>query len=354
MITNKINLFSLWLISLMVCVIIIILIGGYTRISDSGLSITEWKPITGVLFPLSESSWSLEFGKYKLIDEFKLVNSLMTLDEFKFIYFWEWFHRFFARFIGIVFIIPLIYLAYNKLITKADIPYIVSIGLLGMMQAVIGWYMVKSGLVDRVDVSQYRLSFHLITAFLILGITFRFFIKKTISNKKVIIAKKEKNEAKFFLILLVLTFFQIFYGAYVSGTHSGLLYNTWPTYNQNMIPLNIFGKESLIANLFENGDFIIFFHRTFALALTLVLLAINYRVFTKIFLHRYRTIILILNILFLIQMLLGIFMTYLNIPWHLALLHQGNSIFIFMILVYLQSYMNFARAKPIKDLLVNK
>ena len=343
---NKINLFSIWLISLMICVAIIILIGGYTRISDSGLSITEWKPITGVLFPLSQSAWTLEFEKYKLIDEFKLINSLMTLNEFKFIYFWEWFHRFFARFIGIVFTIPLIYLVYKKLITKSDLPYIFTIGLLGMMQAVIGWYMVKSGLVDRVDVSQYRLSFHLITAFLILGVTLRFFVKKYILSNAVIISKEEKNEAKFFFLLLVLTFFQIFYGAYVSGTHSGLLYDTWPSYNENIIPVNIFGKDSLIANFFENGDFIIFFHRTFALVLTLVLLIINYRVFTKSFLYGYKKIILILDILFLIQILLGIFMTYLNIPWYLALLHQGNSIFIFIILAYLHSYINFARATP--------
>jgi cytochrome c oxidase assembly protein subunit 15 len=125
MISNKINLFSIWLISLILCVIAIILIGGYTRISDSGLSITEWKPITGVLFPLSQSAWEIEFDKYKLIDEFKLVNSLMTLEEFKFIYFWEWFHRFFARFIGLVFVIPLIYLVYKKLVIKSDLLYII-------------------------------------------------------------------------------------------------------------------------------------------------------------------------------------------------------------------------------------
>ncbi len=342
---NKINLFSIWLISLMLCVITIILIGGYTRISDSGLSITEWKPITGVLFPLSQNAWLQEFDKYKLIDEFKLVNSLMTLDEFKFIYFWEWFHRFFARFIGIVFTIPLAYLVCKKLIAKSDFPYIFCIGLLGMMQAVIGWYMVKSGLVDRVDVSQYRLSFHLITAFLILGVTLRFFVRTNMSNNNIVISKEEKNETKYFLLILVLTFFQIFYGAYVSGTHSGLLYNTWPSYNENIIPLNIFREDSVMANFFENGDFIIFFHRTFALVLTIVLLVINYRVFTKESLYHYRKIILILNILFLIQMLLGIFMTYLNIPWYLALFHQGNSIFIFIILVYLHSYLNFARAK---------
>ena len=345
MISNKINLFSIWLISLILCVIAIILIGGYTRISDSGLSITEWKPITGVLFPLSQSAWEIEFNKYKLIDEFKLVNSLMTLEEFKFIYFWEWFHRFFARFIGLVFVIPLIYLAYKRLVIKSDLLYIITIGLLGMMQAVIGWYMVKSGLVDRVDVSQYRLSFHLITAFLILGVTLRFYVKKNILNSNAFVSKEEKNENKFFLLLLVFTFFQIFYGAYVSGTHSGLLYNTWPSYNEHIIPINIFVKDSLLVNFFENGDFIIFFHRTFAGVLTIILIIINYRIFTKKFLFKYRTAILILDILFIIQMLLGIFMTYFNIPWHLALLHQGNSIFIFMSLVYLHSYLSFARAK---------
>ena len=345
MISNKINLFSIWLISLILCVIAIILIGGYTRISDSGLSITEWKPITGVLFPLSQSAWEIEFNKYKLIDEFRLVNSLMTLEEFKFIYFWEWFHRFFARFIGLVFVIPLIYLAYKKLVIKSDLLYIITIGLLGMMQAVIGWYMVKSGLVDRVDVSQYRLSFHLITAFLILGVTLRFYVKKNTLINNVFISKEEKNENKYFLLLLVFTFFQIFYGAYVSGTHSGLLYNTCPSYNEYIIPINIFEKDSLFANFFENGDFIIFFHRTFAVVLTVVLVIINCRIFTKEFLFKYRTVILILDILFIIQMLLGIFMTFLNIPWYLALLHQGNSIFIFMSLVYLHSYLNFARAK---------
>ena len=192
----------------------------------------------------------------------------MTLEEFKFIYFWEWFHRFFARFIGLVFVIPLIYLVYKKLVIKSDLLYIITIGLLGMMQAVIGWYMVKSGLVDRVDVSQYRLSFHLITAFLILGVTLRFYVKKNMLNSNVFVSKEEKNENKFFLLLLVFTFFQIFYGAYVSGTHSGLLYNTWPNYNENIIPINIFEKDSFLANFFENGDFIIFFHRTFAVAVS--------------------------------------------------------------------------------------
>ena len=150
----------------------IILIGGYTRISDSGLSITEWLPVSGILYPLSEAAWNIEFDKYKLIDEFMLINSSMTLQEFKVIYFWEWFHRAFARLIGAAYLIPLCFLLFYKKIDKKYYVNIISIGVLLFAQAVIGWYMVKSGLSERVDVSQYRLALHLTMAFIILGLTF--------------------------------------------------------------------------------------------------------------------------------------------------------------------------------------
>ena len=148
----KINLFSLWLLSLTLSICAIILIGGYTRISDSGLSITEWLPISGVLYPLNEAQWKVEFDKYQKIDEFMLINSAMVLSEFKVIYFWEWFHRFFARLIGILYLVPLIYLIIKKQIHKNYILRIFLIGFLLAAQAFIGWYMVKSGLVGRVDI----------------------------------------------------------------------------------------------------------------------------------------------------------------------------------------------------------
>ena len=169
----KINIFSIWLLSLIVSICAIILIGGYTRISDSGLSITEWLPVTGVMYPLNNFQWQVEFNKYQQIDEFMLVNSAMTLNEFKVIYFWEWFHRFFARLIGALYLIPLIYLLIKKKIHRIYQLRIFSIGFLLGVQAIIGWYMVKSGLVGRIDVSQYRLAMHLTMAFVILGITFQ-------------------------------------------------------------------------------------------------------------------------------------------------------------------------------------
>ena len=129
MMSNKINLFSIWLLILGVLVISIIIIGGYTRISDSGLSITEWEPISGILYPFSNQSWLNEFSKYKLTDEFKLINSNMTLVEFKFIYFWEWFHRFFARLIGVIFLIPLLFIIFKKQFPKQFTIHIFLIGL---------------------------------------------------------------------------------------------------------------------------------------------------------------------------------------------------------------------------------
>ena len=137
---SKINTFSIWLLTLMALVCAIILIGGYTRISDSGLSITEWLPVSGILYPLSEAAWNIEFDKYKLIDEFMLVNSSMTLQEFKVIYFWEWFHRAFARLIGAAYLIPLCFLLFYKKIEKKYYNNVIVIGVLLFTQAIIGWY----------------------------------------------------------------------------------------------------------------------------------------------------------------------------------------------------------------------
>ncbi|SVC24658.1 uncharacterized protein METZ01_LOCUS277512, partial [marine metagenome] len=146
MLLGKINSFSIWLIVLGLSIVSIILIGGYTRISDSGLSITEWLPVSGILYPMNEAAWEIEFNKYKMIDEFMLVNSSMTLLEFKYIYFWEWFHRTFARFIGLIYLIPLVYLIISKKILRRYFYNIFLIGLLLAIQAIVGWYMVKSGL----------------------------------------------------------------------------------------------------------------------------------------------------------------------------------------------------------------
>ena len=332
MLSSKINSFSIWLIILGLSVVSIILIGGYTRISDSGLSITEWLPVSGILYPISEASWEIEFNKYKMIDEFMLVNSSMSLSEFKYIYFWEWFHRAFARLIGLIYIIPLTYLIISKKIPRKYYYNVLLIGLLLSIQAIIGWYMVKSGLTGRVDVSQYRLSLHLTMAFIILGLIFYSLLKFIFHQKENEDLIKRNN---FILTLFVLIFFQIIYGAFVSGTDSGLLYNTWPFYNGNLIPGDLIIQNKYLYNIFENKQFIVFFHRTFAFILLLIIIYLNFLIFNKD--SKYETVILVasFDIVFLIQGGIGILMTLLNIPWYLALAHQGNSILLYLLSIYM-------------------
>ncbi len=333
---SKINTFSIWLMTLMALICAIILIGGYTRISDSGLSITEWLPVSGILYPLSETAWNIEFGKYKLIDEFMLVNSSMTLQEFKVIYFWEWFHRAFARFIGAVYLIPLCFLLFYKKIDRKYYINVIAIGVLLFVQAVIGWYMVKSGLSERVDVSQYRLALHLTMAFIILGLTFHtlvsYLLENNLIDKNSVFIKKYKS---LLIIIFIFICIQISYGAFVSGTHSGLIYNTWPLYNGNILPYTENTQIRWIINFFENGEYIIFIHRTFALIILLFLFYLNYSIITNRKISSYHSILIFFNITFVLQIVLGVSMTYLNIPWHLALLHQGNSILVFLLSLFM-------------------
>ena len=322
--------------ALMTLICGIILIGGYTRISDSGLSITEWLPVSGILYPVAETAWNIEFDKYKLIDEFMLVNSSMTLQEFKVIYFWEWFHRAFARFIGAAYLIPLCFLLFYKKIDKNYYSNVIAIGILLFAQAVIGWYMVKSGLSERVDVSQYRLALHLTMAFIILGLIFHTLISYLFENNLIdgnsVFIKKYKS---LLIIIFIFISFQISYGAFVSGTHSGLIYNTWPLYNGNILPYTENTQIRWIINFFENGEYIIFIHRTFAMIILLFLLYLNYAIIMNRTISSYYSIIIFFNITFVLQIVLGVSMTYLNIPWYLALLHQGNSILVFLLSLFM-------------------
>ena len=332
MLFSKINIFSMWLIILGLSVVSIILIGGYTRISDSGLSITEWLPLSGILYPISDASWEIEFNKYKMIDEFMLVNSTMTLAEFKVIYFWEWFHRAFARLIGLIYIVPLIYLIISKNIPRGYYFNVLLIGLLLATQAIVGWYMVKSGLTDRVDVSQYRLSLHLTIAFIILGLIFYLLLRFVCAHK---INEDFIMQNKLILTIFILIFFQILYGAFVSGTDSGLLYNTWPFYNGKLIPEDLIIENRYLFSFFENKEFILLVHRTFAFILLFVIIFLNFIILNSNSKQESLILIISFDIVFLIQGGIGVLMTFLNIPWYLALSHQGNSIILFLLSIYM-------------------
>ena len=224
----------IWVTSLLIALFTLVLVGGATRVTDSGLSITEWEPVIGVLPPFTLESWMIEFNKYKLIPEYSLINYQMTLTEFKVIYLWEWGHRFLARIVGLIALVPFIYFLIKKKLSNSQIIKASTIVFLIAVQGYIGWYMVQSGLSERVDVSQYRLATHLTTAFIIIYVSFflLFDILNIESNQKTVFSKVWSTS------FVSLVFLQIFLGGIVSGLDGGLIYPTWPLMGNSFMPLD--------------------------------------------------------------------------------------------------------------------
>ena len=235
----------IWVSSLLLLLFILVLVGGATRITDSGLSITEWEVLIGILPPLSESSWFIEFEKYKKIPEYILVNSSMTLSEFKVIYLWEWGHRLLARLVGLVCVIPLIIFYFMKKLSKPVIRRSVLISILIGIQGYIGWYMVQSGLTQRVDVSQYRLSIHLLMAFIIIYNTLMLLFE--VANIKLV--NTNGTRPIWFSFFSIVVFVQIFSGGLMSGLDAGLVYPTWPLMGLSIVPSDYWIPQIEIYNL---------------------------------------------------------------------------------------------------------
>ena len=234
-----------------------IVVGGLTRLTDSGLSITEWELFSGFIPPLTDKKWILYFDLYKTIPEFKLQNHNMTIQEFKIIFWWEWAHRFLGRLIGIGYLIPLIYFSFKMKFSKLLRLYLIF--LLICFQGFIGWYMVQSGLEDSVDVSHFRLSLHLLIAFIILSLIFWNYLKIRIKNN---FSTKLKTSIP--LIFLFLIYTQIVIGAFVSGMDAGKIYNTWPLMGESYFP-----NDNILVNLFNLSAFndpslVQFLHRNLA------------------------------------------------------------------------------------------
>jgi len=215
----------LWLLTLTVMVFLIIIIGGLTRLTDSGLSMVDWQPILGTLPPLNNTQWLDVFNDYKLTPEFLFVNKNMTLEEFKYIFWWEWFHRFFARLIGLVFIIPFLYFFIKKNLNAFFYKRFSIIFTLGLFQALVGWWMVKSGLSENPYVSPYRLTFHLSNAVIIYALLLWTAIEYYHSTSANFISIKSKNN--FIFISIILVFITILSGGFMAGSHAGQSFNTY-------------------------------------------------------------------------------------------------------------------------------
>jgi heme a synthase len=251
-----------WLACIAVLLLAMIMLGGLTRLTQSGLSITEWHPVTGVIPPLSAEDWAQEFAKYQRIPEYRLVNAGMTLAGFKTIYWWEWSHRLLGRLIGFVFLVPLLYFIATGRIERARIPRLVLLFLLGGAQGALGWFMVKSGLSVRTDVSQYRLAAHLVTGFAIYGaVLWTLFDLVRPLSAYTPGAGPLRGRALVFIALLSL---QIVMGAFVAGLDAGWSYNTWPLMDGGLFPPNPGVLLPWYAHLFDNRGVVQFLHRMLA------------------------------------------------------------------------------------------
>ena len=325
---NEINhKVSQWLLSMFIIISFMIVVGGLTRLTDSGLSITQWQLFSGFLPPLTQNDWIYYFDLYKKIPEYKLQNFNMSLDEFKIIFWWEWFHRFLGRLIGIFFLIPLVYFTLKMGIKKTFSFHIIFF--LICFQGVVGWFMVSSGLVNRVDVSHFRLSLHLTTAFIILSLILWQILKLKKLNEK------QNQFIKYNLpsIFLFTIFLQIIVGAFVSGMDAGKIYNTWPLMGNNYFPddnsfFNLFNLNAL-----SDPSLVQFLHRNLAYVILLIFFTILYFVLNYKLLKFY-SIIKILGTILIIQIILGILTILNGAQMLIASMHQISSIALISFSIY--------------------
>ena len=317
---------SLWLITMFWIISIMIIVGGLTRLTDSGLSITKWELLSGFLPPLNQNDWIMYFNLYKEIPEFRLQNFNMTMEEFKIIFWWEWFHRFLGRLIGLGFLIPLIYFSFKINISKILNLYVIFF--LICIQGFIGWYMVSSGLVDRIDVSHFRLSLHLLIAFLILSLILWNYFK--LKNYNSVDNKINKFIPFFFLILV---YVQIVIGAFVSGMDAGRIYNSWPLMGNNYFP-----DDNNLINLFKYSalsepSLVQFIHRNLAYIIGIFYLSIFYYIYKNKMDELYKAIN-ILGLFIFLQIILGIFTILYGAQIYIAAAHQISSIFLVSSCIY--------------------
>ena len=316
---NYIKYLRLWLITLFLLIILMVAVGGLTRLTDSGLSITAWELFTGILPPLNIEEWNFYFSEYKKIPEYQNINYDMTLNEFKVIFYWEYFHRLLARILGLFSLIPLIFFSLKFKNNKYYSNKYYWIFFLVCLQGFIGWYMVSSGLVQNNDVSHFRLSIHLSLALFILYLTYWFILD--IFKVKKFYEKISNNLLLFILLLIVI---QIILGAFMSGLDGGLIYNSWPDMNGSFFPNDVLLDDIINSQLFNNPSIVQFFHRSTAYLLLFFIIVLNYLNLKKETIKN----IIFFDIAILFQIFLGIITLVSGVEIKYASLHQLGSILV--------------------------
>jgi heme a synthase len=306
---------TLWLWAIAALIFCMVIVGGATRLTDSGLSITEWKPLLGAIPPLNAADWQVAFEKYKLIPEYQVQNKGMSLEAFKFIYWWEWGHRFLGRIIGFAFIVPLIFFVATRRIGKSLWPRLLVLFVLGGLQGALGWYMVASGLSERVDVSQYRLAAHLTLAILLFAAVV--YTALRLSNQHPI---SWSTPSKLALTFIILLFVQVAAGGFVAGLDAGHASYTWPKMNDAFVPDGLLTLQPVWKNWFENALSVQFNHRLLAYSLLLFAMA------QAIWLRNSTSLLVFATVVG--QALLGVLTVIWQVPLSTALLHQGGALIV--------------------------
>ncbi len=327
---------TMWLIVVCVLIVFMVFFGGLVRLTRSGLSIVEWNPISGVVPPIGEEAWQAEFRKYQQTPEFEKVNTEMTLDGYKRIFYLEWFHRLVARFAGLIVVIPLFYFLLKRYIPwrKSAVYLVIAIGF--AFQGFLGWYMVSSGLADRPSVSHLRLTAHLLAALSLLALTFWMALRHYYG-----FPEKEPKGLKTvgyrlsWLMVAVLTI-QMAYGGLVAGLKAGHASNTWPLMFGYLVPPGMLSViEPWWRNLIETASTVHFMHRWFAFSVLIVAIALYYPAKKRGYSHAIHKGILLMIVLTLVQIGLGVSVIWLGVPIWLALLHQSVALGLFLLNFYL-------------------
>ncbi|MDR6846091.1 COX15/CtaA family protein [Flavobacterium granuli] len=324
----------IWLLSGCFLVFVMVVVGGITRLTNSGLSMTDWHLVTDTLPPLTEAKWQEAFDRYKQFPEYQKINihNDFNLSDYKFIYFWEWFHRFIGRIIGLVFIVPFIYFLIKKKIDRATLNKCFVLLGMGALQGFFGWFMVKSGLVDNPDVSHFRLSLHLTFAFITFAYTLWVALDLIYPDKKAAIVPLKKI-ARITLILLLL---QIIYGGFVAGLNAGLIHNHWPMMSDGQfIHDSVFiEQKTLFLNLVEGKSGVQFVHRTLAYFVVGFILFLYFKGKKYNLNTQQQKGLNALVIIVFLQFILGVYTLLCNVPLWLGLSHQVNAFFLLTAMTY--------------------
>jgi cytochrome c oxidase assembly protein subunit 15 len=331
---------GVWLLAVALLIVAMVGVGGLTRLTGSGLSITEWDPIVGAIPPLSHDAWQDAFSKYQQIPQYRLENAGMTLEAFKGIFWWEWIHRFLGRLIGFAFFVPFVWFAATGAIGRKDWSRMLLLFALGGLQGFVGWWMVQSGLEVRVSVSQYRLAIHLGVAVLLLGAI----LWVALEYLRPLARERAGSVAKLANAFVALVFVQMLLGALVAGLHAGLVYNTWPMMDGRFVPEHAF-REGWIS-FFENAGLAQFDHRMAAYAVAVFAWFFWQWLRTKGVSGYARWAADSVLVITAAQVVLGVVTLLYQVPVALAALHQVVAAFLFCAAVWQAYELRYASLKP--------